>query len=239
MSTYLWINILTISIPLIATFHPRFKFYSRWNALAPAIILPAVFFIIWDIFFTARGVWGFNPKHLSGIYLYNLPIEEILFFITIPYACMFTFDVLKENLTLKINYNLVNDIVFILALVLLITGLLNINKLYTSTTFILSALFLLMHIYFFQSRYLDYFFLAYIIIYMFPFIIVNGLLTGSVINEPVVWYNNAENLGIRIFTIPVEDFIYGMLLYLMNTSVYQGFLSYKTHLKSGKYALGN
>ena len=43
-----------------------------------------------------------------------------------------------------------------------------------------------------------------------PFLIVNGLLTSI----PVVLYNDAENLGIRIYTIPVEDVFYGYALLL-------------------------
>ena len=50
------------------------------------------------------------------------------------------------------------------------------------------------------------FFVSYMIV-LIPFLIVNGLLTAL----PVVEYNNTENLGIRIFTIPVEDTMYGML----------------------------
>jgi len=41
-------------------------------------------------------------------------------------------------------------------------------------------------------------------------------LTGSFIEEEIVWYNNSENLGIRFFTIPIEDFGYAFSLILLN-----------------------
>jgi lycopene cyclase domain-containing protein len=54
---------------------------------------------------------------------------------------------------------------------------------------------------------LQRFFITFLII-LFPFFIVNGILTGSFIEGKVVWYNNNENLNIRLFTIPVEDAVY-------------------------------
>ena len=52
---------------------------------------------------------------------------------------------------------------------------------------------------------------------LIPFLIVNGFLTAI----PVVLYNDAENLNLRIYTIPFEDIFYGMLLVLMNIVIYE------------------
>jgi lycopene cyclase domain-containing protein len=186
------------------------------------MFLTLAFFIIWDIWFTYMGVWGFNSKYLTGINIVNLPLEEWLFFIAIPYACVFTYDAL--NYLIKKDYlqAFTKQISWFLIVVLFVVALLNLDKKYTAITFILTSIFLLLHLYVFKSKYLGRFYFTYMII-LFPFLIVNGILTGSFIEEQVVWYDNAQNLGIRIFTIPVEDSVYGLLLILMNITFLEWF----------------
>ena len=93
--TYLLVNLCSIAIPLAFSFEGKLQFYKKWKALFPALLIPALLFIIWDSLFTAQGVWGFNEQYLTGIKLYNLPLEEVLFFFCIPYCCVFSYEVLN------------------------------------------------------------------------------------------------------------------------------------------------
>jgi len=212
---YLLLNIFTFSGPLTRTFEPRIYYFGKWKALFTAIGLTAAFFIIWDVFFTKIGIWSFNPPYLVGVDLGNLPIEEWLFFITIPYACLFIYEVYKYFFKDFIGKN-----AFYLAWLVILLNLAAIffyyDRWYTCTTSVLVVLMLLLELYVIKGKYLGYFFIGYMIS-LVPFLLVNGVLTAL----PVVIYNDLENVGTRIYTIPVEDTMYMLLLLLMNTSIYE------------------
>jgi len=220
--TYLSVDFFSVIIPFIFSFHPKLKFYKNFKSFFPAAILVSLIFIVWDILFTEMGVWGFNPDYISGIYFFNLPIEELLFFICIPFACIFTYHCL--NLFFKIQWNPKIEKIFFLCLsvLLIFTGLYFHSKLYTVSTFISLGILILLLNYVAPINWLGKFATIYLVL-LFPFFIVNGILTGSGLEQPVVWYNNAENLGIRLFTIPVEDIFYGFELLLLNVFFYEFF----------------
>lgn len=219
---YLIIDFFTVIVPLIFSFHPRLNFYKNFKAFFIANISVATVFVIWDIYFTRIGVWGFNSIYVSGIYFLNLPIEEVLFFFCIPFACVFTYHCL--NLFFNIHWKPKTENIFVISfsILLLIFGIYFYSRLYTSGTFFSLAISLLVLKYFVKSRWLAKLIGIYPVL-LIPFFIVNSILTGSGLEQPVVWYNNAENLGIRLFTIPVEDIFYGFELILLNIFLYEYF----------------
>ena len=186
--------------------------------MLPGILITAIPFIIWDVIFTASGVWGFNPKYITGVFLFNLPIEEILFFFCIPYACLFTYFTLNHLIEKDHLFPHQELISSLLIFLLLLFGGYYMNNLYTGVTFMLTGLFLAFIMLKLRTRFMGRFYFAFAFI-LIPFFIVNGILTGSFIDEPVIWYNNKENLGIRLGTIPLEDVFYGMLMVLIPVTI--------------------
>jgi lycopene cyclase domain-containing protein len=219
-SLYLLIDVGTILVPLVFSFHPKLLFYKTWKAFFPAVFIAAVVFLIWDALFTHLGVWGFNLDYVTGFRLWNLPIEEILFFFCIPYACVFTFHCLQLNVFSKLSRKYETAITLLLVVAFAAIGLLHFDRLYTASTFISFSFLLVLAKYVFKVTWLTTFYAVYAVL-LIPFFIVNGLLTGTGLDAPVVWYNDAENLGVRWLTIPVEDIFYGMELFLLNLLVYK------------------
>ena len=218
-SLYLWVNLGAIFFPFILSFNKLGHFYKRWKAVFISIAIMAAFIMSWDVLFTIWGVWGFNEEYLLGPSFLHLPLEEWLFFLCIPYAFMFLYDqlvILKVKNILAPAEKYLDYFFLIVAFVYLLAGFGNI---YTTTISILVILFILIMTKL-NSPHRGIFYLSYMII-LIPFTLVNGVLTGYMTPDPIVWYNDAENLGIRFLTIPIEDYLYYFLMYGINYVVYE------------------
>lgn len=224
--TYLLINFFTVIICFAFSFHPKIKFNRYFRSFIAASLFVALFFIVWDMIFTAEKVWWFDHQYTIGMLVYNLPIEEILFFICIPFSCVFTYFCLDKFFDFQWIKKFENYLLY--SLVLIFTGFAVYynQQLYTFTAFTTCALSIIVLKNILKADWLGKALVIYILLSP-GFLLVNGLLTGTGLPSPVVNYNPDEFMGFRILTIPVEDFFYGFEMILWNLFFFLKFKKYE------------
>jgi lycopene cyclase domain-containing protein len=222
MSLYGWVMIFTIIGPLALSFDKKVHFYTRFISLFKAILPIAFVFILWDIYFTKNQIWGFTKEYISTIKIINLPLEEVLFFILVPYACLFIYEVVQAyfpNFNFKRVVPIFNFTFIGLGVILLLFGF---GNWYTTSAVFIGILFVIYFGIIQKTTWYRWFVIAYLVA-LIPFIIVNGVLTGAITPNPIVWYNENHIVGWRIITIPVEDLFYNLSLLLPITALYERF----------------
>lgn len=230
---YLTVDLACLSGPLFLSFQKRLPFYSYFKALFIGIAAMMLIYVPWDIAFTHHGIWGFNQNYITGAHIGNLPIEEWLFFICVPYACIFSFECVRYFLPknpLQSASKYISILYILISIILLIAFW---GNWYTMSAMAITILLLTYHSLIRKSEFMGWFHLSWWIL-LIPFYISNGVLTGlhfyeypfintqpGDIADMIVWYNNDHNLGIRIWSVPLDDFFYGMSMVLLALTVYE------------------
>lgn len=215
MSEYLLINIFIIIVPLLLLFEQKLKFYKKLPAVIISILVVSTVYIIWDSFATKAGDWAFNPKYLMGIYFFDLPLEEILFFITVPYSIIFIYETVKFYL--KEREIFFSRYIYFSVMILLIAGtIMFANQNYTMIVMIYCLAFFIFALFFFPAILKSKIFWITILISYMPFLIVNYVLTSL----PIVTYSSDAIWGNRFLTIPLEDFFYSFSMISLWLLVY-------------------
>jgi len=204
----------SISVPFAYSFEKRIHFIGNIKAFLISNVITFVFFVIWDVYFTSIGVWSFNPAYHLNILFFKLPLEELMFFVLIPYCCIFVYENINYFIPQKKERIESKYLVYIGSLIIIVAAIF-IKPLYPKFTFVILGIILNLYHYL-KMRNIYNIFISYLFC-LIPFFIVNGILTSL----PVVLYNNAENFGIRLWTIPVEDAFYGFAMYLINLIGYE------------------
>ncbi len=215
--TYALLLAASVFIPLMRSFEPRIHFVRYWPALFLAVVVMMLVFIPWDVYFTSQEVWGFSHQYVTGIYLLGLPLEEWLFFVVIPFCVVFSYEVIRYFFP-RIHFpKTALFLTLILGVSLIIIGLLNSSRLYTlMVTLLTGFLLLLQPLLKNHHKWLSHYFVSWLVT-LLPFFIVNGVLTAL----PVVWYDDSQNLGLRLASIPVEDSAYFMSMMLLVMMIYE------------------
>lgn len=201
---YLLLDALTIFFPMVLSFDSRVHYFAKWRSVFLATAIVAIPFLIWDAIFTENQFWGFNEDYLVGLNVGNLPIEEVLFFFVVPFACVFVYECCKYYLR-SVEFKTLNRVLhFAIPIYAMVLTLLEPTGWYTLSVVISSGIVLFFLLQSKASRFVGIAFLISLV----PFLIVNGALTGGMTSAPVVWYSELQKVTPRIWTIPMEDVLY-------------------------------
>jgi lycopene cyclase domain-containing protein len=141
-----------------------------------------------------------------------------MFFLVVPYACLFIYACLRAYWPdwhfPKLNSSTTYAIITLSAICIIY----NPTHAYTTSTFGLLAITYIILLYNKYNHHLTHLIISWAVA-LLPMAFVNGILTGN----PVLIYDDNENLGIRIGTIPFEDFFYNLLYMTWMISLFEIF----------------
>ena len=201
--TYLALNLFIIAVPLWYTTDQRTAYYRRLPSVLFSIAVVSTCYLVWDSLVTARGEWSFNSRYLTGVQLINIPFEEALFFITVPYSCLFIYEVVlyaTKNSSFRLPASVViGSVVVLMAASVAVYPQGYTAKALASCGFFLTVALLIDRPLIKSKQYWMWLAICYV-----PFLIINTVLTAL----PVVQYNSQAIWGLRVGTIPLEDFFY-------------------------------
>jgi lycopene beta-cyclase len=79
---------LAVTLPLELVL--RARVYSRWRRLLATLVPVLAVFLSWDALAIHAHDWSY--RHLTGLRIGNVPIEELVFFVVIPICALLTFE---------------------------------------------------------------------------------------------------------------------------------------------------
>ncbi len=223
MNTYVLITLLVIAGPFLLSFDKKVSFWKHWRGVLLATLPVSTIYIIWDILVTRRGDWWFNPQYAGDEKLFGLPPGEWLFFITVPYACIFIYEVVRAYFPRRIYKSheqktpkLVIDAAAA-AVLLSISFMIIFSHLdYSFLTLLAFITWILVTLLWNPWLFRDSHTLWFMLLSQVAFLLINGILTGL----PIVLYNPDAIWGVRIITIPLEDLFYNISFLGLIQNVY-------------------
>lgn len=204
---YFSILFFTILFPFIFSFEKSIQYFKNWKYVFYAFLIVGIPFIIWDSIFNANKIWEFNEDFVIGADIFGLPIEEVLFFICIPFSTLFFYELstkLIKNDTSNPKHLTVYKVLALTSIPGLYFLFQDTPPIYTTSIFIVTGIVSSLITITKQKFATSYRFYTYFGLSLIGFLLVNTVLTGL----PVVTYNNNHILNLRIGTIPIEDFLY-------------------------------
>lgn len=232
-SAYLLFNVAVLS-SLLGTAFVTVRFWSRWRGFLRGLLFVSGPFVLWDMYAAASGHWFFNQDYTFSARFQGLPIEEILFFISVPAACMFVWSTTARFHSGVFMPRKYLQFALLAAFVAGIGFGIACDRPYTRIVLIVGAFTCLAMAIF--SRWINTFrFLLFELVTFALFLISNSVLTGL----PIITYGNDAITGYRVGTIPIEDFVYNFALINMFLLFFAGPQTEDVRYHKGAYEEAN
>ncbi len=228
LQNYLTLDILILIFPLLFSFKWVFPYYKNYKPLFTSILIVGGIYILWDILVTARGDWWFNHEYLVdfGFTIGGIPLEEALFFVVVPYSCIFIYENLQYFFKDKEVF-FEKWIYYILSVLLVVGAIIFYHQEYTVLALLSVSFFFVIAATWFPGLLKSRNCWLYIFISFVAFIIFNYLLTSIPVvlyNPEAIWGGTVNQVWYgRFITIPFEDFFYNFSMLSFYLLVYRFF----------------
>lgn len=218
--TYLLIDLGLLLVPVLLFSIRQLNFTDNSKFIILAVLINIFTFSVPTEFLTQLKVIVFNPPYLTGMTLWQLPIEELLLLFLLPLSGLAIYlflnmrfpDQKLEKYSLAVSHFLLG-----ICIAMLYFGH---RKFYTLFTFSILTMFLVYVEYVNKIRFMYRFYRAYLVS-LIPFYLVYGILTAL----PVVQYNHLETLDFNLCYIPFESHFYFMAMLLLSVYLFELFKS--------------
>ncbi|MCB9641065.1 MAG: lycopene cyclase domain-containing protein [Myxococcales bacterium] len=204
---YLLFNLVILSGPMFLSFMQPTYFLHRWKPAWLSVFVVAIPYIVWDSLVTGTH-WFFNGAYTLPFRLAGLPLGELMFFFGVPFACLFSWETLfkptprpERKMSLRwLRWGMIFGLVP-LGIALYLWG-----KQYTGLVCFALAGGAAFDAWSESDLLLMPRFYGFLLLVIGLTMVFNGYLTA----RPIVTYGRAYQLDFRIWTIPIEDFFYGL-----------------------------
>jgi lycopene cyclase domain-containing protein len=202
--------------PMIMSFDEKVYFIQYLPAILVAIGIVGALYIIWDVIVTNQGHWSFNDEFVGKTRIAHLPLGEWLFFLLIPYAVIFIYEVVAAYFGIGEFSASSNWIQYLLAGLFVIPAIIWRKKGYTFLAMASSSIFFLVSAIITPGIITAPGYLLFLLFSFIVFVIVNGIYTSL----PTIVYSEKAVLGPRVGSIPIEDFFYNLSYLGLTITVY-------------------
>ena len=72
------------------------RVYRQWRRLLLTLVPVLLVFVTWDVLAIIARQWSFDPRQILGLFVGDVPVEELLFFVVIPTCSVLAFEAVRR-----------------------------------------------------------------------------------------------------------------------------------------------